>query len=131
MQHARAVAACLAYERQRGADLERDLRAGAPYVMDPLHGSQLRILDAGGALTVVLEHVDEDDALCTALVCTTFRDALFAQARHRVQPAGKLHAGKRIVTTVAGVASSVGRLAWVTSLGDEAPKWVCRWDART
>ena len=99
--------------------------------MDPLHGSQLRLLDTGGALTLVLERVDEDDALCTALVCTTFRDAMFAQARHTVRPAGKPYAGKRIVTGVVGAASSAGRLAWVRSLGDEAPWWVRAWDSYT
>ena len=37
--------------------------------MDPLHDSPLRMLDAGGALSLVLDRVDEDDALCAALVC--------------------------------------------------------------
>ena len=99
--------------------------------MDPLRGSQLRVLDTGGALALVLERVDEDDALCTALVCTTFRDAVFAQARHTVRPAGEKHGGKRIVTGVGGAASSAGRLAWVRSLADEAPEWVRDWDSVT
>ena len=96
--------------------------------MDPLHGSQLRLLDTGGALTLVLERVDGDDALCTALVCTTFRDAVFAQTWHKVRPAEEQHGAKRLGTSVAGVASRAGRLARVRSLGDEAPGWVRRWD---
>ena len=99
--------------------------------MDPLSGSPLRILDDGGALAVVLEHVPEDDALCAALVCTTFRDALFAQARHAVRKVGLQYAGKRLVSSVASVASSVGRLVWLRELGNGAPKWVRRWDRDT
>ena len=99
--------------------------------MDPLSGSPLRILDEGGALAVVLEHVPEDDALCAALVCTTFRDALFAQARHAVRRAGLKYAGKRLVSSVASVASSVGRLVWLRGLGAVAPRWVRSWDRET
>ena len=100
---------------------------------DPLSGSPLRTLDSGGGLAPVLDHVDEEDALCAALVCTTFRDVLFAQPRHALRPAGKPYAGKRIVTSVAGVASSAGRLAWVRGefLGSAAPSWLGRWDRRT
>ena len=99
---------------------------------DPLSGSLLRILDGGGALTAVLEHVPEDDALCAALACTTFRDALFAQARHAVRREGQ-YAGKRLVGSVTSVASSVGRLVWLRGLGDSdtAPRWLRRWDERT
>ena len=79
--------------------------------MDPLCDSPLRILDAGGALGLVLDRVDEDDALFAALACTTFRDALFAQPRHAVRPADKLHAGKRLVTNVAGVAPRTAGVA--------------------
>ena len=50
--------------------------------MDPLGGSSLSILEDGGALPLVLDRLDEDDALCAALACTTLRDALFAQPRH-------------------------------------------------
>ena len=85
--------------------------------MDPLAGSALSILEDGGGLPLVLDRLDEDDALCAALACTTLRDVLFAQARHVVRAAGKPYAGKRIVTSVAGVASSAGRLAWVRGLG--------------
>ena len=99
--------------------------------MDPLRHSALRALDAGGALALVLDHVDDDDALCAALVCTTFRDTTFAQPRHGVRGACAAHVGKRIVTSVAGVASSAGRLAWVKSLDGAAPAWVHRWDAGT
>ena len=60
---------------QQGAGAPSALLVGA---MDPLSASRLRILDEGGALAVVLEHVPKDDVLCAALVCTTFRDALFA-----------------------------------------------------
>ena len=98
--------------------------------MDPLSGSPLRILDDGGALAVVLEHIPEDDALCAALVCTTFRDALFAQARHAVQKAGLKYAGKRLVSSVS-VASSAQRLVWLRGLVDGAPRWVRRWDRDT
>ena len=99
--------------------------------MDPLSASPLRILDEGGALAVVLEHVPEDDALCAALVCTTFRDALFAQARHAVRKAGAKYAGKRLVSSVASVASSVGRLVWLRRLGAEGPGWVSSWNEGT
>ena len=97
--------------------------------MDPLSASPLRILDEGsegGALAVVLVHVPEDDALCAALVCTTFRDALFAQARHAVRKAGAKYAGKRLVSSVS-VASSVARLVWLRGLGAAAPGWVRSW----
>eukprot|EP01044_Picomonas_judraskeda_P019658 COSAG03_NODE_4190_length_1646_cov_5.779573_1_plen_320_part_10 len=100
--------------------------------MDPLGGSSLSILEDGGALALVLDRLDEDDALCAALACTTFRDLLFAQPRHAVRrAAGKPHAGKRIVTSVAGAASSVGRFAWVRGLSGVAPLWVRAWDWRT
>jgi hypothetical protein len=99
--------------------------------MDPLRHSALRALDAGGALTLVLDHVDDDDALCAALVCTTFRDTTFAQPRHGVRGASEPHAGKRIITSVAAVASSAGRLAWVKSLDGAAPAWVRAWGAGT
>ena len=98
---------------------------------DPLSGSLLRILDAGGALAVDLEHVADDDTLCGALVCSTFRDALFAQPRHAVRKAGQPYAGKRFVSTVASVASSVGRLVWVRQLGDVGPRWVQDWNQGT
>ncbi len=77
--------------------------------MDPLQDSALRALDAGGALTLVIDHVDDDDALCAALVCTTFRDTTFAQPRHGVRGAAEPHTGKRSINSVAGVASSGGR----------------------
>ena len=98
--------------------------------MDPLSGSPLEILDAGGALAVVLEHIPEDDALCTALVCTTFRDALFAQGRHAVRKAGLKYAGKRLVSSVS-VASSAQRLVWLRGLGAVGPMWVRSWDEWT
>ena len=100
--------------------------------MDPLRDSPLSMLDTGGALSLVLDRVDEDDALCAALACTTFRDALFAQRRHAVRPAAdEPHAGKRLVTSVAGAGASAARLAWVKTLGPQAPGWVCVWDAST
>ena len=99
--------------------------------MDPLAGSALSILEDGGGLPLVLDRLDEDDALCAALACTTLRDVLFAQPRHAVRAAGKPYAGKRIVTSVAGVASSAGRLAWVRGLSGVAPSWVRAWDSRT
>ena len=99
--------------------------------MDPLAGSALSILDDGGGLPLVLDRLDEDDALCAALACTTLRDVLFGQPRHAVRAAGKPYAGKRIVTSVAGVASSAGRLAWVRGLGGAEPSWVRAWNWRT
>jgi hypothetical protein len=99
--------------------------------MDPLAGSALSILEDGGGLPLVLDRLDEDDALCAALACTTLRDLLFAQPRHVVRAAGKSHAGKRIVTSVAGVASSAARLAWVRGLSGAAPSWVRAWNSLT
>ena len=99
--------------------------------MDPLAGSALSILEDGGGLPLVLDRLDEDDALCAALACTTLRDVLFAQPRHAARAAGKPYAGKRIVTSVAGVASSAGRLAWVRGLSGAAPSWVREWNWRT
>src|SRR6056300_886980 len=99
--------------------------------MDPLGGSSLSILEDGGALHLVLDHLDEDDALCAALACTTLRDLLFAQPRHAVRAAGKPYAGRRIVTGVAGVASSAARLAWARGLSGAAPFWVRAWNWRT
>ena len=58
---------------------------------------------------MVLEHIPENDALCATLVCTTFRDALFAQARHAVRGVGLKYAGKRLVSSAASVASSMTR----------------------
>ena len=98
--------------------------------MDPLRDAALRALDAGGALSLVLDRVDDDDALCTALACKPFRDGLFAQPRHDVRVDGP-HTGKRIVTGVAAVASSAARLAWVKSLGEAAPAWVRDWGTST
>ena len=99
--------------------------------MDPLGGSSLSILENGGALPLVLDRLDEDDALCAALACTTLRDLLFVQPRHAVRAAGKLYAGKRIVTSVVGAASSAGRLAWVRGLSGVQPSWVRAWNYRT
>ena len=100
--------------------------------MDPLQGSALRVLDAGGALSLVLDSVDDDDALCAALACTVFRDGMFAQPRHAVRGAAEgPRAGKRVATGVAAVASSAARLAWVRSLREAAPAWVRKWDAST
>ena len=99
--------------------------------MDPLAGSSLSILEDGGGLPLVLDRLDEDDALCAALACTTLRDVLFAQPRHAVRAPGKPYALKRIVTSVAGVASSAGRLAWVRGLSGVVPSWVRAWDWRT
>ena len=103
--------------------------------MDPLGGSSLSILEDGGALPLVLDRLDKDDALCAALACTTLRDVLFAQPRHALRAAprrgNKPYAGKRIVTSVAGVASSAGRLAWVRGLGGVAPSWVRAWNSLT
>ena len=90
--------------RSRGR--ARAVPALAGGAMDPLSASPLRILDEGGALAVVLEHVPEDDALCATLVCTTFRDALFAQARHAVRKAGAQYAGKRVGIPTQVMASS-------------------------
>ena len=98
--------------------------------MDPLRTFPLHALDARGALSLVLDHLDEeDDALCTALVCTTFRDVLFA--RFGVRAEGQEHAGKRIVTGLAGVGASAGRLEWARCLATTAPTWVRRWDSGT
>jgi hypothetical protein len=94
-----------------------------------LQGSRLGILlQDCDALQCVLNHVDEDDdALCAALACTTFRDLLFQRLRRR--PKGQQHEGKRLVTSVAGVASSVSRLEWVRGLGaGPAPGWLRDWD---
>ena len=99
--------------------------------MDPLAGSALSILADGGGLPLLLDRPDEDDALCAALACKTLRDVLFTQPRHAVRAAGKPYAGKRIVTSVAGVASSAGRFAWVRGLGGAAPSWVRAWNWRT
>ena len=57
--------------------------------MDPLAGSSLSILEDGGGLPLVLDRLDEDDALCAALACTTLRDVLFAQPRHAVRAPGE------------------------------------------
>ena len=96
--------------------------------MDALAGSTLSILEDGGGLPLVLDRLDEDDALCAALACTTLRDVLlFAQPRNAVRAVGKPYAGKRIVTSVVGVASSAGQLAWVCGLGGAAPSWVRAW----
>ena len=98
---------------------------------DPLRDSPLRILDERSALFLVLDQVDEDDALVAALVCTIFRDELFKQPRHAVRPADKPYAGKRLVTSVAGVASSARRLVWARTLGLQAPAWVRSWSQVT
>ena len=99
--------------------------------MDPLAGSALSILEDGGGLPLVLDRLDEDDALCATLACTTLRDVLFTQPQHAVRALGKPYAGKRIVTGVAGVASSAGRLAWVRGLSGAAPLWVRDWNSHT
>ena len=111
----------------------RDSTARAPVVvssthakMEPLRDSPLRILDAGGALVLVLERVSKDDALCVALVCTSFRDAILAQPRHAVRPDNK-----RFLMSVMGVACSAQRLAWVRGLGSQMPVWVAGWNKRT
>ena len=97
--------------------------------MDPFRDSPLHPLDTRGALPLVLDRLGEDDALCAALACTTFRDVLFA--RFVVRAAGQAHAGKRIVTGAAGVGASARRLAWVRGLGVGAPAWVRNWGSQT
>ena len=81
--------------------------------------------------SLVLERVDEDDVLCAALVCKMFRDGLFAQPRHGMRPVGQPRVGRRIVTSVVGVASTASRLAWVRGLESGSPKWLRRWGTGT
>jgi hypothetical protein len=80
-------------------------------------------------LAVLLEHVADEDALCAALACKPFRDALFA--RYGVRPLGEPHAGLRFVTGVAAVAASGPRLGWARGLGAAGPGWLHRWDEGT
>jgi hypothetical protein len=101
--------------------------------MDPFAHSRLQILDDGAALGLVLAAVPTDDALCAALACKPFRDALFAQPRHAVRPADKPHPGKRIVTTVAALACSAARLQWARHLSAAVPRpsWLVSFDRYT
>ena len=89
--------------------------------MDPLAASPFALLDARGSLCLVIDAVDEDDALCLALTCRAARDALWV--RFELRPEGDPHAGKRIRTRDAAVVSRVSRLAWARSLPDR-PKWL-------
>eukprot|EP01046_Picozoa_sp_COSAG06_P027168 COSAG06_NODE_2380_length_6981_cov_38.221738_4_plen_99_part_00 len=94
----------------------RSMPSDAAMGDDPLHASPLRTLDAGGALGLVLEHIDEDDVLCAALACSTFRDALL-QPPVAPQKAA-LAAGWR--GDGAAVGQSAGHLAFLPAGDDGA-----------
>jgi hypothetical protein len=98
--------------------------------MDALADSLFRMLD-DSTLDLVLQGVGDGDALCAALACTPFRDALVAQRRHAVNPPGEPRPGMRMVTSVAGVAASAARLAWARDLGAAGPAWVRSWNKST
>jgi hypothetical protein len=90
-------------------------------------------------LELVLANVDQDDALCAALVCRDFRLVLFSQPR--VPGAGDPHPGARTLTRVAAVAASPARLHWARRLDEDAlgalgagpagPGWLLGWDTTT
>ena len=81
------------------------------------------MLDQGDILALVLGRADlGPDALCVALVCRAFRDAVF----ENMPRCG----GVRLTTRAGSVAMSISRLIWARGLA-LAPPWLARWDAAT
>jgi hypothetical protein len=96
-----------------------------------LAGSAFRVLDAADQLSLVLDLVGAGEALCIALVCTEFRDAIFArfpagahvlydQRGPQREPVG----ARRLLTSVVeDMSCSASRFAWVAApalcAGDE------------
>jgi hypothetical protein len=88
-----------------------------------LAASAFGLLDARGSLRLITDTVDEDDALCLALVCRALRDVLWARFPRR--PAGECdllhdgttfcragcHSARRVRTRDAAVVGSVARLS--------------------
>jgi hypothetical protein len=101
--------------------------------VDALTNSCFRVLDVQCSLPLVLDLVMEDDALCVALTCAAFRDAIFGR-----YPRGRVYScatrcssspAVRLCTGVRGVLSSVRRAEWARGLPD-CPPWLSRWDGR-
>ena len=86
-----------------------------------LRRSPFRFLEAHDLLGLVLGRKDllENDALCAALVCRTFRDQVFVSV-----------GGHRLTTHARSVGLSVPRLAWARALA-EPPPWLARWNEKT
>jgi len=111
-------------ERQRKEEAEEEalLQKVTEEALKALSGSPFAALDASRLLWLVTEQpVDEDDALCVALVCRRFRDAVFQQYPRR--PDGHKYAGKRFLTTIRASVLSVGRITWMSAMSD-GPPWL-------
>ena len=75
-----------------------------------LDGSYFGLLDARGVLRLVIDTIEEDDALFVALVCKDFRDALHGRF--------PIVNGKRFRMGFGAVVSSVSRLSWAHADGN-------------
>eukprot|EP01051_Picozoa_sp_SAG22_P000429 SAG22_NODE_11_length_35583_cov_107.128790_29_plen_345_part_00 len=93
------------------------MRRAARAAMAALAASPLSALEGTGLLQSVAEALSTDeDALFFALACRACRDAV------RADPRFALVGGRRFRTANAGVAVSVGRLAWALAQ-PERPAW--------
>ena len=73
------------------------------------YGASILLLDERGLLSLVLDLLSADEALCVALVCRSFRDKVFDRHATAVSP--------RLRTSVSAVVGSIARLAWARQLG--------------
>lgn len=81
--------------------------------------------------------MEEDHALCTALACTPFRDALFVRFPRFPEDTTcgcgmctMPWAGKRFRTRHRAVVTSVVHIEWVDSLPDLCPEWLQQREAK-
>ena len=94
-------------------------------------------LELRNCLGLVLDLIEDDDALCVALVCKAFCAAVFQRYPVRED-------GWRLTTGVSAVAASVSRLVWARDLTGtrtgrsrdggleiQGPPWLTAWDTST
>jgi hypothetical protein len=105
--------------------------AAAAAAVDPWQHAAIGTLADRGVLHLVLDRLaEETDALCAALVCRPFRDALFRRLPARPAGPAERYAGARIVTAIRALATRPERLDWAWEL-PARPVWLARCDEVT
>eukprot|EP01052_Picozoa_sp_SAG31_P029393 SAG31_NODE_2918_length_4914_cov_3.620145_5_plen_582_part_00 len=104
---------------------QTDSTADSPASQQRRRSSLWQLDKARAAQTVHLELiarlVGADDRLAFALVCRSFRDALFLHCPPC--PSGHEHAGKRIITREAACLMNVARAQWIADLEPDWEYW--------
>ena len=92
---------------------------------DALADSPFCVLDQRDQLRLVSDLVSaEEDALCVALVCRRFRDAIFARFPWRL---GSGRQSRLRTSVVGGMTASISRFAWARSLPSHGCVWLGTW----